>query len=241
MNQEFARFAVLASYPLSHGFENGPPARACSGAVVEYGGHRLVLTVSHAVRSDEIWAIELQYERSRGAKLWKVGTMQYMLEIARDEVREVDFSFASVPADLRAKWQRFSDQGQLVEQQERVILESDFSVAPRPGVKYGFAGLTRRTSEPAPPGHPHAIAGAELRVETGLTYRETANGLDKYDLDHPHPGHEHYHGCSGAPVLSEDGDLVGLVVCGCVSQSTISALPLRSYRGAVDAALAQES
>jgi len=238
MDQEFACLTVLSSYPLSHGFENGPPTRSCSAAAVEYHEHRLLLTVAHAVQPDEAWAVELGYERIRGARLWNVGAMQYMLEVARDKARTVDFCFTSVPGDLRAKWQRFSDQGQLVEERERIVLRSGFSMAPQPNVKYGFAGLTRRTSEPAPPGHPHAIAGAELTVETGLTYRETADGLDTYDLGHRHPGDEHYVGCSGAPVLSEHGDLVGLVVCGSVSQATVSALPLRRYRGAVDAALA---
>jgi hypothetical protein len=238
MDQEFAWLTILASYPLRHGYEDGPPHGNCSGAIVQCATHRLVLTVSHAVRPAEEWAIELHYEPDSGTKLWKLGPMQYTLSIDGAGLQEVDFAFTTVPTDVEARWQRFSDDGALVEEQGRVVLSSDLSAAPRPGVIYGFAGLTRHTIEPKPPHHPHAIAGAEVRVESGLTYRGMVQGLDHYALGHRHPGNEYYRGCSGAPVLSADGDLVGLVLGGSEADATIYALPLRHYRTALMAAVA---
>lgn len=239
MDEPFAWLTILASYPLRRGYEHGPPAESCSGTIVDYAGHRALLSVAHSVKPNEAWAIELQYEGSAGTKLWKLGTMNYMAVVESEVARPVDFAFTLVPLDVRARWQHFSEHGTLVAEEERLILRSDFSVIPRPEVKYGFAGLTKHTAEPAPPGNSHAISGADLRVETSLKYRDTVEGMDRYDLGHAHPGHEYYRGCSGAPVLSEDGDLVGLVVSGCESDATIRALPLRHYSSALAAAFSQ--
>jgi hypothetical protein len=237
MGLEFTWFTILASYPLRHGYEGGAPTANCSGAVIEFQGKRLLLTVAHAVKPDEAWALEIQYEASRGTKLWKLGQMQYFLQVEPSVIKDVDFAFTEIPTDLRAKYQRFSEQGIVIGADERVILDTDLTAAPHQGLKYGFAGGTQHTGEPALPGFPHEIAGSELRYETGLTYRDTVDGLDRYDLGHPHPGHKYYKGCSGAPLLSENGDLVGLVVCGSEEDATIFALPLRQYASAIAAAL----
>lgn len=237
MNKDFAKFVLLASHPLSHGFENGPPLGRCSGTIVEYRENRLILTVAHAVQPDEAWAIELEYKGTQGMKLYRIGAMEYLIEVTGKQIREVDFSFTIVPQNVQAKWQQFSDQGKVVDEEERVILLSDLSSSPLPNLKYGFAGIAHPTSEPAPPGIPHKISGGEFTIETELTFIETVNGLDKYSLGKKHPGDDHYIGCSGAPLLSEDGDLVGLVVSGCELDSTINALPLRKYRSYIDVKL----
>lgn len=200
-------------------------------------GHRVLLTVSHSVTPNEMWAVEVCYDAKNGMKLWKLGSMDYVMAIDQAGTREVDFAFRSVPDALRSYYQRFSDIGTLVSEVERVVLLSDLIDKPRANRKFGFAGVSRITSEPRPPVLAHAIRGGEMQVETELTFLATEQDLDIFRLGHRHPGHIAYEGCSGAPVISEHGELVGLVVGGCESDSTIRSLPLRFYASAVHAAM----
>jgi hypothetical protein len=237
MDREFATFLILASYPLRRLEPSGIPTGSCSGTIVQTGAHRVLLSVSHSVAPDESWAVEVRYDPVKGTELWRVGNMEYVRAIDQAGVRNVDFSFRTVPDELRSYFQRFSDTGFLMSEHERLVLRSDLTAEPKCGCAYGFAGFSGVTTEPRPPTLAHQILGGELQVETGLAFLRTERDFDFFGLRHQHPGHAAYRGCSGAPIISEDGDLVGLVVRGCESDSTILSLPLRFYASAVAAAL----
>ena len=237
MDEEFKLFTILSSYPLRRGYEEGAPEETCSGCIVEFRGHRIVLTVSHAVRPDEKWAIELYYEDPKGTKLWEIGTMDFLTEVKSSGVTDVDVAFAKVPDDIESRFQQFDENGKVAHSQRRVVLDCGLDVKPDETQTYGFSGLTRFTKEVQPPSLSHEIAGAKLQVECNMEYMGLEEGLDRFKLDHDHPGDAEYKGCSGAPILSCEGELVGLVIGGCKEKNEIYGLPLRNYTDAIKISL----
>jgi hypothetical protein len=49
---------------------------------------------------------------------------------------------------------------------------------------------------------------------TGVKFVWTENDLHYSAPPFEHPGHDYFKGCSGAPILSESGELVALVIGG---------------------------
>jgi hypothetical protein len=76
--------------------------------------------------------------------------------------------------------------------------------------------------------------GGKLKVYSGLIYSRTENDYHVFTLPFEHPGHQYFQGCSGAPVLSPSGALVGLVCKGCEQQNEICAISASAYKIAID-------
>jgi hypothetical protein len=100
--REFKTLLILASYTLQRLDQSGTPIGSCSGTIVQKHGHRVLLTVSHSVTPNEMWAVEVCYDAKNGMKLWKLGSMDYVMAIDQAGTREVDFAFRSVPDALRS-------------------------------------------------------------------------------------------------------------------------------------------
>ena len=73
-----------------------------------------------------------------------------------------------------------------------------------------------------------------MRVYSGLTYSRTESDYHIFTLPFKHPGHEQFQGCSGAPVFSDSGELVGLVCKGRIEQDEIWAISINAYKVALD-------
>jgi CBS domain-containing protein len=78
------------------------------------------------------------------------------------------------------------------------------------------------------------VLGGEIRVYSGLKYLRTEGDFHIFKLPFAHPGHDHFRGCSGAPVLSEGGKLVGLVSGGDIPTNVIRVLSLAAYKTPID-------
>jgi hypothetical protein len=237
MDCEFAAFVTLATVPLRRLEASGLPTKPCSGTIVDGYSRRILLTASHAVRPDEQWAVEIRYDSQNGTQLYRLGAMQYVMASGYGPTAEVDLAFCIVGTDFCPRFQCFNDAGVIAEETPRIVLKSDLRVPPRTGIKYGFSGTSGVTLEPRPPALNHAILSGRVPLELGLTFLESDTEYDIFQLGHAHPGHSAFRGCSGAPIISEEGDLVGLLVGGCESTSTIRSLPLRRYASAVAAGI----
>ena len=83
--------------------------------------------------------------------------------------------------------------------------------------------------------------------ETEMRYLESDGDYHLFELDHDHPGHQEYKGCSGAPILDNEGNLVALVASGAedsetqVAKRMILGTSLQKFRRAFDVALSQEA
>lgn len=75
--------------------------------------------------------------------------------------------------------------------------------------------------------------GGELRVYSGLSLLRMEDEYHVFSLPF-HPGHEHFQGSSGAPILSSTGSLVALVCRGCAKTNEIWGLSIRAYKTPID-------
>ena len=76
--------------------------------------------------------------------------------------------------------------------------------------------------------------GGELKIYTELAYLRTEGDYFVFKLPFKHPGHEHFQGCSGAPILNADGQPVALVCCGEESNDEIWGISLEKFKVAID-------
>lgn len=230
---EWEQLLLLTSIPLREFDTAGQVMNAASGCLVEYRDQRLLLTVEHATRNGGRWAIELDYSPITGTQLHPIGPLQFVREcdlFGTDPPRTVDLAYAFVPSGLCPRFAVYQGRD-LVRRLPRLVLRSDFSAIPRAGQRYGFSGHVQLGWVPGDPPELHA----DVQLETGLVLAGMEAGDDIYAVEHSFPGDERYKGCSGAPILSTDGDLVGLVLGRVTGQPLLRALPLRRYRAAIDA------
>lgn len=60
---------------------------------------KLLLSVQHATGNGEVWAIQQQYVPNRGAELYRLGGVNFLMKINinTSEIVDVDFSYVEVP------------------------------------------------------------------------------------------------------------------------------------------------
>ena len=222
---------IGCSIPLRQLGPDNEVVKLASGCIVAYEEERILLTVEHATGNEGNWAIEVEFDPERGARLYKLGPMSFFAKFLFGKVPEfVDLAYTRLPEHVRPKIQDLNPRGEIFREAERLELVSQLDQEPLPGVRYGFAGL----------GHAFRTERelhAELQHEPNLSYLREEEGLFVFALNHKHPGDTFYKGCSGAPILSQDGDLVSLVVGGCEMEGTIIGVPLSRYRGALKVSL----
>jgi len=221
---------TLTSIPLRKLGSRLTPESVASGCLVDYGEKRILLTVAHATGDMGNWAIEIAFDESRGeAQCYQLGDMHYLESgsLSTGRSRMVDLAYAEVPSDLQPRYQKLTPEGRVEHDQAREILVPDFDVEPSAGETYGFAGQIRT-----------ALRGRFLLAESAayypLTFDRREGDYFVFRLPFPHPGHEHFEGCSGAPILDSNGRLVALVCHGRIDEDSIYGVSLRRYRGALD-------
>jgi hypothetical protein len=71
-----------------------------------------------------------------------------------------------------------------------------------------------------------------------MQYLETKDDMHIFRLGSKHPGHDRFRGCSGAPIISKNGQVVGLVCGGDSNSDTIYGIALSAYKTFVEMQLA---
>jgi len=212
------------------------PDLFASGALVDYGGNRLLLTVSHATGKPGRWAIQLKYVPGTGTQLFSLGPMNFLAKgslFAVDaKLEDIDFSYAKVPGDLLAFRQQIEPCAKTVECQTAITVHKpSFLDIPEKGVNYGFCGTVRCAPDES---LGETYVRREIRVYPGLSFVRTEQEYHYFSLPVPFPGHEHFRGCSGAPILSEDGAIVALLCGGDADEKLVFGVSLRTYKVAID-------
>lgn len=202
-----------------------------SGCIAEFRGRRILLTVQHATGNEGNWAVEVGFDPSRGTKLYQLGPMNFFVQFQLGQLAEfVDLSYVRIPDTVTPLIQDLNVRGEVFGEAERLVLNTALDQVPTHGSRYGFAGLNYLF-------HADRELHTELRVEADLSFVREEGGMYTFSLNHRHPGDWYYKGCSGAPVLSHAGDLIGLVVGGCEKDDTVNVISLAHYRGALEVSL----
>lgn len=221
------------------------PEGFASGCLMDYHGHRLLLTAAHAAHEGPSLALALGWDPAlRRVKLWRFGGLNFLargqlgtgMKLEEMKIAAVDFAYVDVPPEHQPRLEKIDSQtGNIIESRACTIWPASAIAAPKAGVRYGFAGNTMPSLED------HTLIAAdvkfcftELRVCFPLSFVGERGDLLAFRLPVEHPGHEYFHGCSGAPIIDEEGRVVALVCEGSIEDSMIYGIWLRRYQVALD-------
>lgn len=209
------------------------PVEFASGCLIDYHGKRVLLTVAHATGNQGNWAVQVRYVPGKGTENYQLGAMHFLAgaSLSNPTLKDIDFSYVEVPATLHPFRQDVACKDVVKSETPVTIHKPSLEDLPQAGGNYGFCGMVLPTHEA------HLgdfYVGGELRVYSELMYSRTEGDYHVFSLPFKHPGHEYFRGCSGAPVLSESGALVGLVCKGCEEKNEISAISVSAYKVAID-------
>lgn len=230
----FQKRLLLSSVPLVRLNSQRLPTGIASGCLINYSGKRLLLTVSHATGDQGNWAIQLRYVPGKGTETYQLGAMHFLAKgsLSKPMLDDVDFSYIEMPSSVCAYRQEIEAPANVVKFETPITVHTpSLEDVPQPANKFGFYGVVKPTLE----NHfGQAYFGGEPRIYSGLSFLRTEDDYHVFSLPFSHPGHEHFQGCSGAPILSDTGALVGLVCKGCVRTNEIWAISVRAYKTPID-------
>jgi hypothetical protein len=227
-NELFKKSLLLSSAPLIKIDALGNPAGTGSGALIDYRGKRILLTVSHVTGDQQNWTIQLRYVPGQGTVHQRLGAMHFLAKgsLARPsgDLEDVDFAYVEVPGDLTAYRQDIDPAGNRIKAELPITVHQPaLSKQPSPDRQYGFCGMVMAARETH---FGQDYLGGNLPVYCGLKFLRTDDDYHVFSLPFAHSGHEHFKGCSGAPVMSDTGEIVALVSGGGTSSNEIYAISL---------------
>lgn len=232
---EFQKRLWLSSVPLVRLGKNDIPDGFASGALIDYCGKRVLLTVWHATKDQKRWAVQVKYEPGKGTLNQGVGSMNFLAKgsIAkpRAELEPIDFSYATVPSNLIVYRQEIDFPDVIKSEVPVTVHAPSLTDVPAPDENFGFCGLVLPTREEH---FGKTYIERQPRIYSGLSFLRTEGEYHYFSLPFLHPGHEHFKGCSGAPVLSEGGGLVGLLCGGDMGTNEIRAISIKANKTPID-------
>ncbi|WP_162626982.1 hypothetical protein [Aeromonas allosaccharophila] len=222
-----------SSIPLRNLDENKLPKGIASGCLIDYSGKRILLTVSHATGNQENWAVEIGYEKNKGTISYQLGAMWFLRggSILDLHFKDIDFSYVEVPSDLIAFRQELDFKGNVKKQVQLNVFSPDFDVLPSIDEQYGFSGSVMPSIESH---NGQVYFFSEFKVYAGLKYLRKEDEFYVFKLPFTHPGHEHFKGCSGAPIIDTSGKVIALVCSGNEQTNEIYGIAISKYRVALD-------
>ncbi len=224
----------LSSVPLVRLNDQGLPTGIASGCLIDYSRKRLLLTAAHATGDQGNWAIMLRFVPGQGTANYKLGTMNFLARgsLAQPGLTKIDLSYVEVPPSVIAHRQEIEMATGAVKSESPITVHTlSWADEPQHDETYGFCGMVMPVREAH---FGQTFHTGVLRISSGLTFLRTEGDYHYFRLPSQHPGHEHFEGCSGAPVLSNTGKIVGLLCGGCESTNEVWAISFQSYKLAID-------
>lgn len=214
---EWLHWVLTTSVPLMRLDESGNVIGQASGTLVDFEGGRFVLSVAHAVpKETRGWAIEIGLDPSKGTEVYHVHAFVYPAEFTRSTAtfRELDLCVARISTDVEPRYEYRTPHG-LFDKRPRHVFKAEDIANPDAHSIYAFSGRVRSEQ------HGADTFVSEMTVYPGLKFSQTVAEIHEFGLPVPHPGHEAFRGCSGAPLVSRDRKIVSLVTSGCQEKNVI--------------------
>jgi len=206
-----------------------------SGCLIDFQGSRILLTVAHAVNEEPPMRLEIAWDEQEGqtktCKLDPIIPFELTLkpELQNLKMNGLDFAYQKLSTNQIPLFQKLNPNGNgkiLSSRPRKVYCESAIQ-SPKVDTLYGFAGRTQPVREKFPG---FTILSSTLRVCYGLTFVGEIYGMHVFQLPSKSPGHDFFRGCSGAPIVDIEGNVVALVCRGCVEESLIYGFPIERYK-----------
>jgi hypothetical protein len=235
MNKDdFEEWLSLSSVVIVREANIGFPDKCGVGCLIDYRAHRVFLTAAHVTNDKRHWSIQLAYIAGKGTILHPLGAMNFLVKarIGEDTIDDVDLSYVQVPGAILPFRQQIDVGSKTILREAPITIHTpSLQETPQAGEKYGFCGLILPEREDH---FGDAYLSGDLRVYSGLSFLRTKGDFHIFSLPFKHPGHKHFKGCSGAPVVGTDGSVVGLVCSGDEDKNEIWAVSLAYYKTAID-------
>jgi hypothetical protein len=232
-SREWLEWVLVTSVPLRCLDAADTPVGIASGCLIDYTSRRFLLSVKHAVdRASTDWVIDLGYEHGKGTSIYRLRSFNYVAETVKGSgvIRDIDFCFTEVPNDLVSIYQNATSRG-ISDECPRHVFQTDLSATPDDKQIFAFAGQVK------PEIHKMHVASAiavEMNVYPGLRFIRTEGEFHIFKLPVSHPGHDHFKGCSGAPIVDMNKQVVALVCDGDPATNTIRSVSTSRYKFAID-------
>ena len=226
---DYEQYVKLSSIPLRKIDRSLMPIAIASGCLIDYEGKRIMLAVQHATGDMGDWAAEIRFEPKKGTKLYRLGAMHFLKSLNINDMvtKDVDFSYVSVPSDFVSYFQEIEPNGNIVSETSRVICSQSIDQEPDKTELFGFSGqvMPKRSGQ---------FFLTHHRTYLGLKYLRQEEDYYVFKLPIEHPGHEHFQGCSGAPIIDKKGNTVALVCWGDDRKNLIYGISIKKYKIAID-------
>jgi hypothetical protein len=209
------------------------PINHASGVIVNYCNKKVLLSVFHATRDFSNWALEIKTDFAIGTQLKWLGLLGTAVvgNTTHDEIKRIDFSYTTLPEDIKTFHQVIEPETNTVYEHERLILDIDFNVKPSANKKYSFFGQTEINNN-------GNVINSTGKLITEMDFVEEKEQFYVFKLPFKHPGHQFFKGASGAPILDNDGNLISIVSRGENEQDVIKdliyGLNLKKYKSIID-------
>lgn len=229
--KQWLDWVLLTSIPIRRYAPDESPVEIASACLLDYHDRRFVLTVSHAVNlGSNDWAIDLDFHPAKGTEIFRPSAFLYLNEMKRGtgEITEIDYCYAEIPTDVNPVWQHLTPRGPQSEKIARHIFSEKDIVEPQDSEVYAFSGQVH------PERHCTHTLVTQPTVYPGLRYTTSEGPFHEFKLPVPHPGHDSFKGCSGAPIVDTNHRVVALVVNGDISKNTIYGISLARYKFTLD-------
>lgn len=244
---DWERRLLLSSVPLKRLSENMDVEGWASGCLIDYCGSRLILSVSHATLKSEGWVMEVGYDEAKGIAIAPLPAMHFLGCVATKDLLRfmqqdasikdldfVDFCYGVISNETNSIHHQLAEDGRLLWLAPRTVFKPTLKETPNEIEDYGFSGHTQLEYYPHPTDPQRRILCGNQIVCSELKYVRTEGDMHYFQLGGKHPGHQHFRGCSGAPIIDRHGELVALVAGGDETNDTIRGVSLPRYKTAID-------
>jgi len=208
-----------STVPLRKLDDNNMPCGIGSGCLFDFKVYRFLLTVFHVAEKSAKWCAQLQFnDEVQKTEVLYLNEFSFIGDFTQDKksITDVEFSFHPVPNDLKCFFHHRTRDGKTIELKERPVLTLNDVGEPDKQTYYGFSGEIKPTSIPD-----LSAFETEIHIYHGLKYDRFENDRHYFKMPEKHPGHEWFRGCSGAPIIGENGKVVSLVCGGCTEKNEI--------------------
>lgn len=237
MNAKDQTSLLLSSAPLVRIGQDSMPTGAATACLVRYRDKLLLLTVAHATGDQANWALQLRYMPQVGTQLHRLGAMNFLAKatLTSPVLEDVDFSYVEIPGTTAPYRQEIEAPTNRIKAEAPITVHTlTFSETPDPDDIFGFCGMVMAQREEH---FGQQYFSGELRPYVGLKFLRTEGDYHVFKLPFKHPGHVHFRGCSGAPIVNGSGTPVALVCGGSEEHDEIWGISLTRYKVAIDITL----
>lgn len=223
---------------------NNPIATA-SGCMINYKGKLFLLTVSHAILEDGRWGMELEYDFGKMGLKYYCPTFQWLslkkLKLDQDffncsvdtlfeNPQFIDIAYAALPDGIKAIDEFFDYETSIKYSYPKNVIETSLLDKPCKDAIYSFYGDVGTMADKK-----HGIIIRKPQLQIGLQYiSDYKEDYYRFELPEIIKDINDYKGCSGAPIIDENGKLVSLVTSGRQGTNILIGIKMNVLKVALD-------